>query len=117
MLTQIKKKGKAVVEGRGFLILVIILVAVIAFGLGRLSKIEEARVPVRIETAEFGKVSGSSVSINAAAVFVASRQGSKYHFPWCSGAQRIKESNKISFNSREDAERAGYTPAANCKGL
>ncbi len=49
--------------------------------------------------------------------FVASKSGTKYHLPWCAGAKQIKESNKIWFESKEEAERAGYTPASNCKGI
>ena len=45
---------------------------------------------------------------------VASKNGSKYHFLWCSGAKQIKEENKIYFNSEEEAVAAGYTLAANC---
>ncbi|MFM2357712.1 MAG: hypothetical protein RJA61_449 [Candidatus Parcubacteria bacterium] len=48
---------------------------------------------------------------------VASKSGSKYHFPWCTGAKQISEKNLISFPSVEEARSAGYTPAANCKGL
>lgn len=49
--------------------------------------------------------------------FVASKNGEVYHYPWCSGAQQIKEENKIYFNSKEEAEKAGYRPARNCPGL
>lgn len=45
---------------------------------------------------------------------VVSKNGSKYHYPHCSGAKRIKEENKIVFNSSTAAEAAGYTLAANC---
>jgi methylphosphotriester-DNA--protein-cysteine methyltransferase len=48
---------------------------------------------------------------------VASKSGKAYHLPWCSGAQRIKEANKIYFASKAEAEQAGYTPAANCPGI
>jgi hypothetical protein len=48
---------------------------------------------------------------------VASRTGKKYHFPWCAGARSIKESNKIWFISEQEARKAGYEPATNCKGL
>ncbi len=41
--------------------------------------------------------------------------GSKlYHYSWCSGAQRIKETNKLWFPTEADAISAGYTLAANC---
>ena len=48
---------------------------------------------------------------------VVSKNGSKYHYPWCSGAQRIKEENKIIFENKEEAEKSGYEPASNCPGL
>lgn len=49
--------------------------------------------------------------------YVASKTGSKYHLPWCPGAQSMREENKVWFATKEDAERAGYKPASNCKGL
>ncbi len=48
---------------------------------------------------------------------VASKSGTKYHLPTCSGAKSIKPENLITFATRAEAEAAGYTPAANCKGL
>lgn len=48
---------------------------------------------------------------------VASKSGTKYHLLSCAGAKQIKPENLITFKSREEAERAGYTPAANCPGL
>jgi len=99
---------------------VIILVALISFGLGRLSKIGESRVPVTIENLS-ASVSESAGSVSKSALstgnFVASKNGTKYHYPWCSGAQSIKEENKIWFSTAEEAQKAGYQPASNCKGL
>jgi len=114
-----------------FIILIVILVAFGSFGLGRLSKVEEGKEPIEIiypedQTApssleasvfEATTASESSSTILATKSFVASKNGTKYHFSWCSGAKQIKEENKIWFNSREEAEKAGYTKAANCKGL
>lgn len=48
---------------------------------------------------------------------VASRNGSVYHFPWCSGGSQIKQENMIWFTSEEAAKEAGYTPSKSCKGL
>jgi hypothetical protein len=47
---------------------------------------------------------------------VASKASSSklYHHPWCSGAQRIKETNKLWFPTENEAISAGYTLAANC---
>lgn len=88
-------------------VLIIILVGFASFGLGRLSVVENNREVVQIE---------QSASV-AQSTYVASKNGSVYHLPWCSGAQRISEKNKIFFNSKEEAERAGYRPAGNCKGI
>ncbi len=49
--------------------------------------------------------------------YVASKNGQVYHLPHCSGAKNISEANKITFTSKEEAEAAGYRPAANCKGI
>lgn len=95
----------------------IILVALISFGLGRLSRIGESRVPITIEnlstTTQIEKITDNKIIGN----FVASKNGTKYHYPWCSGAQSIKEENKIWFSTAEEAQKAGYEPASNCKGL
>ncbi len=45
----------------------------------------------------------------------ASRNGTKYYFPWCSGVARIKEENKITFPDENSAKSAGYSKAANCE--
>ena len=117
-----------------FLGLIIILVAFGSFGLGRLSKIETAKTPIRIEneptvtTETFAApVAGNKVPANidqSASVIgatteqlVGSKSGKKYHYPWCSGASRIAEANRIYFTSKAAAEAQGYTPASNCKGL
>jgi hypothetical protein len=49
--------------------------------------------------------------------YVGSRKGTKYHLPWCPGAKAISEENKVWFQSKDEAEMKGYTPAANCKGI
>jgi hypothetical protein len=49
--------------------------------------------------------------------YVASKNGTKYHLPWCGSAKSIKEENKVWFATKEEAEKAGYTPASNCKGI
>ena len=74
----------------------IILVALISFGLGRLSKIGESQVPITIENIS-GSTSTPSAKNLTDKIFVASKNGTKYHYPWCSGAQSIKEENKIYF--------------------
>ena len=47
--------------------------------------------------------------------YVASSNSNKFHALSCSQASRIKDSNKITFSSREEAVNAGYTPCGLCK--
>ena len=49
--------------------------------------------------------------------YVASKNGTKYHLPWCGSAKQIKEENKVFFGTKAEAEAAGYTPASNCPGI
>ncbi len=71
-----------------------------------------------IPTTSLSPSTPSSVLVGAEqGKYVASKKGTKYHLPWCGGAKQITEANKIWFVSKEDAEKAGYTPASNCKGI
>lgn len=112
------------------LVAVVMLVGLISFGLGRLSLEPQAAASVLIcspETPQNTKVAsgvarsgaapGEAVAPEESGTLVGSKNGSVYHYPWCSGAGRIKEENKVWFKSKADAEQAGYRPAQNCKGL
>ena len=125
---KIKRFGHLVESKDIFMVMVIILVAFASFGLGRMSKMGDGRIPVKIEhqasllqakntsnSAQNGENQGLLPANDK--MYVASKNGSKYHFPWCSGAKRMKESNKIWFATAGEARAAGYGPAGNCKGL
>ena len=103
----------------------LILIGIASFGLGKLSGIQSRRVPLKIES-EFGIFGSTTLGSNNQSSgsdnlqdgeVVASKNGTKYHFPWCSGALSISSANKIIFKSAEEARLAGYLPASNCKGL
>lgn len=127
IVRKIKRVGKNSVENNAvFIVLVIILVAFSSFALGRLSTIEENKIPLSIQDQDANSANLASVSTSAktqvpaltpGGKYVASKNSNKYHAPWCSGAQRIKKENQIWFNSKEEAEKAGYSPAGNCKGI
>lgn len=72
---------------------------------------------IKAETKPAKPISAPSQSQNGEGIYVASKNGTKYHLPSCSGAKRIKEENKVWFNSKAEAEQAGYEPAKNCKGI
>ena len=132
MLTQIRDGSKRVwafVERRDiYTVLIIVLVSFASFGLGKLSQDPIEKIPVQIENAfenmsanvSEGVVEGAVTSPVPAVTrgsFLGSKNSDKYHYPWCPGAQRIKEENKVWFVSREAAAAAGYVAAKNCKGL
>ncbi len=116
MIQKLKEKIKHLsprVWGDLFIFFVILLVGLIAFGLGRLSVLYGERSDVEvIEEQASGEVLGAE-----SYDFVASKNGSSYHLPWCAGAQTIRDENKVFFDTKEQAEQAGYRPAGNCKGL
>jgi len=92
----------------------VFLVALCAFGLGRLSALEDVRAPVALDEAPSAK---GPAALSMGALLVASRAGSVYYYPWCSGAQKIQPINQVWFSSEQAAQAAGYTPSKSCKGL
>jgi hypothetical protein len=111
-----------------FVLLVIVLTAFASFGLGRLSvkqttaKDQEILFEQPVFSEKTDKNAGKNtasiaLSSNHSGSVVASKTGTKYYFPWCGSASRIKNENRITFNSAEEARIAGYQPATNCKGL
>ncbi len=107
-----------------FLSLVIILVATLSFGIGKLSSLNQSE-PIKIEyenldndrasSAGKGRAldSDSQGSTLGSGAVSASSQGTRYYYSWC--GNNISEKNKISFATALMAEKAGYTLAANCK--
>jgi hypothetical protein len=53
----------------------------------------------------------------ASGMYVGARSGSTYYLPWCGGAKRIHEENKIWFENKADAVNKGYKPSGACKGI
>ncbi len=115
-----KKLKSFVLDDAVYMALLLILVGVVSFGLGRQSV---TSVSVNAAT-----VSGVTVLNTAsepefaqpkkpAQRVVASKSGTKYHLLNCPGAKQIKNENKVFFDAPSLAEAAGYTPAANCEGL
>ena len=128
-MVSIKELGQKIKRAaeHWFVALVVVLTALGSFGLGRLSKIEEARAPIRIDQsrvlAEPTVVTANPTPLAASELrgttpqYVASKNGAKYYLTSCASAGRIKEENKIYFASAALAAAAAYTPAANCPGL
>jgi len=106
--------GEKIKSDQVFVVGLVILVGISGFGLGRLSAPASVALSLEGETANPASLGGA---LETDGEVVASKTGTKYHYPWCSGAKTIAEANKIWFNSTAEAREAGYLPAANCKGL
>ena len=134
MLSESIKKVKSwITENTSdvYVAVLIFLVSVASFGLGRLSILWPAKQPIQIIekdellTTKNTAAAASSLTANSSLIihnsalgkYVASKSGKSYHFPWCPGATNINEQNKTWFQTKEAAEQAGYKPAANCPGL
>lgn len=137
----ISLKFKALLTNHEVLLaLLIVAVSLVSFLLGRLSVsplgaptsqnatvlgVKEGDTPMKKEVTPVAEKVGSVEEVSTKSEstgapeggYVASKSGTKYHLPWCSGAKRIKEENKVYFKTKEEAESAGYTPASNCKGI
>ncbi len=105
----VKENNKDIILGAG-----IALMVIISIGIGRLSA--DAPAEVMIENASrttagavldmFDQTKAGTANENAQ--FVASVNGEVYHAknsPW---AERIKEENRLFFNTEEEAQAAGY---------
>jgi len=116
------EKGKDIM-----IVMIVILVGLGSFELGRLSK-EANREGIKIEypnqnqtetanvvsaVTDVGRlVSGRPTS--AEKTFFASSRGSKYYSISCSAGKTIKQENRVYFTTGEEAEVAGYTLSSSC---
>lgn len=108
-------------------IIIIILVGLGSFGLGRLSK-NNVTSGIKIEypkqkTQEASAINSlyeNSFSLeksqkSTSKNFFGSNKGSKYYSLSCSGGKTIKEKNRVYFNTSSGAEKAGYELSNSCK--
>lgn len=113
-----------------FIVIILLLVAIGAFGLGKISAYEKREVPISViknEERVLTNVSEQKLATIASSnqktdespkdMIVASKNGKKYYYTWCSGADRIKEENKIWFATVEEAKSRGLEPSSGCTGL
>ena len=124
-------KAKQFIEsehGKDILIIVIVILTGLgSFELGRLSKQDE-RSGIKIEytNQDLSLVGNQSASIisttnstkvqsNSNKNFFASNRGTKYYSIGCSGGQNLKMENRIYFETKEAAEKAGYTLSSSCQ--
>lgn len=106
-----------------FLVATLALVALCAFGLGRLS-VQVAQQPHLLIHSP-GDSSGVAVPTPYVSVqpktvaagegnFFASKNGTKYYLRSCASGANIKLENQVWFLQASDAEAAGYSAATHC---
>ncbi|MEX2091018.1 MAG: hypothetical protein WD989_02760 [Candidatus Paceibacterota bacterium] len=108
-----------------------IFITFIGYNLGRINALKQ--IPISVKSSDnlnanvFDATNSKSETLNSKQSqnsksqtpkldrrVVRSKNSDKYHFTWCSGAKRIKEENKIWFETEAAALAAGYTKAGNC---
>lgn len=119
------EKGKDIL-----IVMIVILVGLGSFELGRLSKtgsnagikIEYPNEDTFQEANVISSVGYSSLLQNTKTeknstgkTFFASNRGSKYYSIGCSAGKTIKQENRIYFATKEEAERAGYELSSSCR--
>jgi len=118
--------------------ILLVLVGILSFGLGRLSvsvpipqsgnSVKNVQLLATSSPLLLRPLATSTVNVAAAVLtvppearvlgpYVASKSGAKYYLTTCSGAKRIKDENRVYFATAHDALAAGYEPASTCPGL
>jgi len=116
------EKGKDIM-----VVIIVILVGLGAFELGRLSK-GTASTGIKIQYPNGTIVEGanvissttsakkvSAVNNSTGKTFFSSNRGTKYYSLGCSGGKTIKQENRVYFSTKEEAEKAGYELSSSCK--
>ena len=123
------KKGRDIMTA-----IIIILLGLIAFGLGRLSK-NEQKSGVEIKYPQISNIEALSSPASALEAqntankaqtpqeailepknqFFASSRGNKYYHLGCTGGKTLKKENIIYFNTEQEAVGAGYEKSNSCK--
>lgn len=104
----------------------VVLIAVISYNLGRIRALEKTPLKLGQDAAIIsalddapgtGEGSARAPKKNLDPRVVASKSSSskKYHYTWCAGAKKIKEENKLWFDTADKAVAAGYSLAGNCQ--
>lgn len=113
------EKGKDVL-----VVIIVILVGLGSFELGRLSKESSSGLKIDSSDTDVGAVpdvgipqggSPTSGTPSSGKTFFASSKGKKYYTTSCSAGKTIKQENRVYFATGEEAEAAGYTLSSSCQ--
>ena len=120
------EKGKDIL-----IVVIIILVGLASFELGRLSKENgssgiKIEYPTQLESQSASAILSQNypntntkisptVSNSGNKTFFASSKGNKYYTISCSAGKTIKQENRVYFATGEEAQAAGYTLSSSCR--
>ncbi|MFA6273694.1 MAG: hypothetical protein WC662_00860 [Candidatus Paceibacterota bacterium] len=119
-------------QGKDILtILIVILVGLGSFGLGRLSKTNNSDdIKIEYQNQQANIISNSESTLSNSNIvqklnstkqgtntgnYFASSRGKKYYPVGCSAGDSLKQENRIYFETSADAEKAGYTLSSSCQ--
>lgn len=83
---------------------------------GLVTGIERGRQPILVIPTYVPELAVEAPS-KASVGVVASKSGTTFYYPWCSGRNRIKAENERWFSGPAEALKYGLKPAKNCLGL
>jgi hypothetical protein len=118
------EKGKDIL-----IVIIVILVGLASFELGRLSKGDlndglkidytgqkaSAISSLDTNTANIAQITNKSDNSNNQGNYFASKKGTKFYSITCSAGKTIKQENKIYFSSADAAISAGYELSSACR--
>jgi len=109
------EKGKDVL-----IVVIVILVGLISFELGRMSKENDSsgikiEYPNQDENQPANVVSAADLTNSTSKNFFASNRGTKYYSIGCSAGKTIKQENRVYFSTGEEAQKAGYDLSSSCR--
>ncbi len=72
---------------------------------------------LKSQSPETQNEAAAAAALSPAGEVIASKTGTVYYLPTCSGVSRIKPENRVTYASAAEAKAKGFAPAKNCKGL
>ena len=115
----ISDKGKDIVT-----VLIVVLVGLGSFELGRLSKESDSSgIKIEYPNQEAGVLGADTNQVvtklnqlpSVGKAYFASSRGQKYYSIGCPGGKTIKQENRIYFTTAAEAEQAGYELSSTCR--
>ncbi len=127
MIKHFVSKIKTFVNERRKMLLMalfVFMISLISFGLGRLSIVAQPEslviengVPTLSDVEKIMTTGGAqSIGLPTAqnGNFVASKNSTYYYLPTCATVKRIKDENKVWFQTEQEAQSLGFTRGSGC---